>query len=229
MRHVPQVPPPSSPLSQSEVNLLLSALSGNPSPPSPVPQSNTANRSYTNQMLNLQAALLSMDPNTLAGLLSTLNSVQPSPMPPMVKNPNGPISQLQQNPSSNTGALAKIVELLSMPEISNCPKLVESIQSTFTALAAALDSNKSLQVNGYHGRPMAPSSPAQNYLARSLRHSPTFSHQSPSISPFNRRPLSEAALAGGPFNRSMSTFEGDIDRAATIYRNSASELTLFNS
>lgn len=190
--------------------------------------STAANTFTTNQLLNLQATLSALnllsnrdnesaDISVLVKLLTAMNAQPPNSASPTT-------TSTTNNNNYNSGLLASIAGLFSSTNGNNNESLAELI----TVIAAAIDSNKCQQATGYQSRHMPQNaSPSSTYMGRGLRHSPTFGAQPPNPPTFHRRPMSEVLVPPSHYGQRISNVEGDIDRAATIYRNSASKQSFF--
>uniref|UniRef100_A0A5K3FDX1 RRM domain-containing protein n=1 Tax=Mesocestoides corti TaxID=53468 RepID=A0A5K3FDX1_MESCO len=205
--------------SQSDWNSLISILRALQST-----STVAANKYLTNQMLNLQAALAALSPATLNMLAASIDNNQLNEKQALLKLLTSK-SQTPTGGTSNSGLLSSIAGLLSSANVRNNSQLMDMLTSTLTALAATIDSNKSMQTNGYHSHPVTSNSPLTNYTNRGLRRSPTFGIDSPVSSLYHRRQLNEGQISHGPCCHRQGNAEGDIDRAATIYRNSANHVS----
>lgn len=221
----------------------------------PLKPTNTNQNSFlTNQMLNLQAALLTLSPTALNLLVSTLNNVQsttttaPASISPthvndinsncsssifpemrqtMLKN-----SHKHNQENSTSSLLSTVVNVLSGGNENNLAAFFSNTTS-LTALAAKLDSAQSHQ----SGKAFMQRS-QQNMcdMPRECNHNSSLSSNANNnltmrnpnsrqmlYGSYQRRQSDDVPKMVGPFCQYISNVEGDIDRAATIYRNSASK------
>ncbi|VUZ48754.1 unnamed protein product [Hymenolepis diminuta] len=118
------------------------------------------------------------------------------------------------NGSSGNGSLLSYLgSLFPLEEVKNNSELMDMLATQGAACAARYDSAKSLQSNGYmYSSPMT----SRQNSRQSVNFTPDYPiSQLYSRSHFNDTPL-PSKYPIRPVN-----FEGDIDRAATMYRNSA--------
>lgn len=123
---------------------------------------------------------------------------------------------MANNGLNNLSLLSSIGSLLSTEAVRNNSELMDALTSQLTAYAARFDSGKALQSNGYHYPPMAPS-------RHHIRQSTNFGNEPPISSPYYRVNINDGPHSAGQCCNRQGNLEGDIDRAATIYRNSASK------
>ncbi|CDS42399.1 cytoplasmic polyadenylation element binding [Echinococcus multilocularis] len=177
------------------------------------PSVTSANDILSDQLSSLLISLGKINPALLSALLACVESGQIDAQQILVKLLTNKLN-MPNNGLSNLSLLSSIGSLLSTEAVRNNSELMDTLTSQLTAYAARFDSGKALQSNGYHYPPMA-------HSRQHIRQSPNFGNEPPFSSVYYRMHMNDSALSVGQCCNRQGTLEGDIDRAATIYRNSA--------
>lgn len=200
-----------------------------------------------NQSLNLQAALAALSPAALNLILSsfsnpyTVDLLAEARQLLMKATPN---QAGLQSSSGNSGLLAVVASLLAGNSDEALPTLLSNT-APIMALAATLDSSHGIlsgkaSINNNNnnsggggggggsagkgsflqGRTGLPGSD----VPYSRRNQCPYACSKQAYSFVHRRAADDLPQMVTPFCQTLSSFEGDIDRAATLYRNSASNV-----
>nr|CDS32532.1 growth factor receptor bound protein [Hymenolepis microstoma] len=166
----------------------------------------------TSSILNLLAQLDKTQPYLLQSFLRYLEINHSELLQNLCKYAVVKSNFINGSPG-NGNLLSYLGSLLPLEEVKNNAELMDMLATQGAACAARYDSAKSLQSNGYgYSSPMT--------SRQNSRQSVNFTPDYP-VSPLYPRPrISDPPLPNKYPIRPVN-FEGDIDRAATIYRNSA--------
>nr|VZI23891.1 unnamed protein product [Spirometra erinaceieuropaei] len=197
----------------------------------------------SNQSLNLQAALAALSPAALNIILSSLSNPYTVDLLAETRQLLVKAASNQaglQSSSGNSGLLAVVASLLASNSDEALPTLLSNT-SPLMALAATLDSShgilsgKANNSNGVEGGNTNLRSSKGHFLqGRSVLPSSDLPYSRRSQCPYtcgkqtfslaHRRASDDLPQMVAPYCQTLSNFEGDIDRAATLYRNSASNV-----
>lgn len=161
----------------------------------------------SNQLLNL---LAKSNPSLLSAFLTSLESGQTDVQQFLLKLLNAKLN-MTNNGSNNCSLLSSIGSLLSNDSVKNNNELMDTLTSQLAACAARYDSGKA-----HHYPPTI-------HSRQNIRPSTNFSNEFPFSSLCYRLHVNDTPLPGKQYYNRQGNLEGDIDRAATMYRNSASE------
>lgn len=165
-----------------------------------------------NSFLNLLAGLGKINPPLLSTFLACLENGHSEVLHTLLKS-LATKSNVINAPGSGS-LLSWIGSLLPLESVKNNPDLVDMLTTQGAAYAARYDSSKSLQSNGYMY-----SSPLNG--RQSTRQSMNFTPDYPLSQLYSRTHTNDIPFQS-KFSIRPGNIEGDIDRAASIYRNSAS-------
>ncbi|VDM32836.1 unnamed protein product [Hydatigera taeniaeformis] len=179
-----------------------------------VPSLASANNILSNQLFSLLVSLGKINPALLSALLVSVENGQIDAQQILLKLLTTKLGMPSNGPS-NVSLLSSIGSLLSTEAVRNNSELMDALTSQLTAYAARFDSSKALQSNSYHYPPMA-------HNRHHIRQSTNFGNESPLTSLYYRPHVNDGSQCAGQCCNRQCNLEGDIDRAATIYRNSAS-------
>ncbi|KAM7537099.1 hypothetical protein Aperf_G00000069447 [Anoplocephala perfoliata] len=170
------------------------------------------NNASLNSFLNLLAGIGKINPPLLSTFLACLENGHSEVLHSLLKSLDTRSSGI--GASGNGSLLSLIGNLLPLEWVKNNPDLVDMLTTQGAAYAARYDSSRSLQSNGYiyssalNGR-------------QNTRQSVNFTPDYPLSQLYSRAHSNDIPLQSR-YSLRPGNIEGDIDRAASMYRNSAS-------